>query len=136
MALSNCTKCGALFSRTDKAVCPKCIQEEEDKFQVAVNWVRDNPGRGINALSAETGIRKRLILKWVRENRMILNDGVDLLECKKCGKPISGGTFCKQCKMDVMQGLSDGVEAIQEEMTSESNPMEKGMHYRQSENGE
>lgn len=136
MALSNCTKCGALFSRTNKPVCPKCIQEEEDKYKIAVDWVRENPGRGINALSAETGIKKPLILKWVRENRMILTDGADLLECKKCGKPISGGTFCDQCKMDVTQDLSDGVEAIQDEIKEEPRQVGNGMHYHHDENGE
>ena len=41
---------------------------------------------------------------WLREDRLQLSDeAVDLeLTCERCGKPITSGRFCPECKEDEM----------------------------------
>jgi len=134
MALGNCKRCGAMFSRTDMNICPKCIKKEEVDFELAAVWLRDNPGKTIQELSEETGIEQSFVLKWVREKRITMDGTSGLLKCSKCGIPIEGGEYCDHCKLGFSQAVSDGLKTLREATSAASEPA-KGMHYRPSDRG-
>ncbi len=139
MPLTNCIRCGSVFSRVNKLICPECIRKEETDFEKAVEWLRDNPKQTIQALSEATGIEKRDILRWIREKRIVMTDSAGSVTCRKCGAPISGGNFCDRCKLGLAQEVSDNLKAIEEEKRLR-HPMEekekkKGFHYRPLERG-
>lgn len=129
MSLSNCKKCGALFSRVNQPHCIQCIREEEALLGLANDWLRENPGQTINAMSDATGIDRRQILNWVRQKRITLTDEVATLYCKRCDEVIFSGTLCDRCKLSLAHDVSQEIMAIKES----SNFLEeryKGMHYR------
>ena len=130
MPLSNCTRCGSVFSRTSKPICSACIRKEEADFEKAVEWLRDNPSLTVHALSKGTGIHKSHILRWIRQKRIIMADASGLVKCKKCGAPISTGNFCDHCKLELVQDVNEGLKTIRKEQVSEEPiPQRKGMHY-------
>jgi len=129
MPLSNCIRCGSVFSRTSKPICPPCIRKEEADFEKAVEWLRDNPNMTVNALSEGTGIHKSDILRWIRQKRIIMADASQLMNCKKCGEPISTGTFCDHCKLELVQDVNEGLKTIRKEQSSDPISKRKGMHY-------
>jgi predicted amidophosphoribosyltransferase len=127
MPIANCEKCGAVFLKTLKSICPKCIKQEESDFQQAVVWLRENPGETMNSLSKATGIEMRDILRWVREQRLMFSRNAGAPVCRKCGMVIDAGELCETCK-----------SSLSREITGSANPApgarqkEKGsggMHY-------
>lgn len=133
MPLTNCTKCGAVFSRINKPICPECIRKEEADFEKAVEWLRDNPKRTVQSLSEATGIEKRDILRWIREKRIVMMDSSGSVTCKKCGAPISAGNFCDHCKLGLTQEVNEHLKAIEQEnrlrQPLEGKEKRKGFHY-------
>jgi len=133
MPLSNCTRCGSVFSRTSSPICPACIRKEEADFEKAVEWLRDNPNLNVRALSEGAGIDESYILRWIRQKRIRMAEASELVKCKKCGAPISTGTFCDHCKLGLVQEVNEGIKAVQKQKPAEPLPERKGMHYRPEE---
>ena len=129
MPLSNCTRCGSVFSRTRNAICPECIRKEEADFEKAVEWLRENPDLNVRAMSEGTGIDESHILRWIRQKRIRMAEASELVKCKKCGAPISNGTFCDHCKLQLVQDVNEGIKAARKEKRPEAPPERKGMHY-------
>ncbi len=111
MPISNCMRCGSIFSRVDRPICPACLEKEEKDFGKAVEWLRDNPGKNIQELCKATGVERHDILKWIRENRIVMTMPTDLVRCKKCGTPISAGNLCDQCKLGLSTQVSENLKS-------------------------
>ncbi|ACL70466.1 TIGR03826 family flagellar region protein [Halothermothrix orenii] len=109
MNLKNCPKCGKLFAvQGSEKICPVCKKEEEDDFQKVKEYLWDNPGATIEEVHEETGVERETIIKFVKEDRLIA-EGLDLeilLECERCGDPITHGRFCEKCQQELVEGLS------------------------------
>jgi len=128
MSLSNCKRCGAVFSRVNQPLCPPCIREEDELLERASEWLRENPGRTIHAMSEATGIEKQLILGWARQRRIILAENIGILACKRCRETVPRGTLCDRCKLLLSYAVGEEIKAIKENAP----PPEKekqGMHY-------
>ena len=106
--LKNCPRCGKLFAKKGPhKLCPVCRKEEESQFEKVKEYLWDNPNASIEEVHDETGVEKDLIMKFVREGRLIA-EGIDvdiLLECERCGASIKEGRFCQDCQQELMDGL-------------------------------
>ncbi len=105
----NCPKCGKLFSRGLKPICPECEKAEEDLFQNVRQYLSDNPGAKMEDLSRETGVSLKKIMRYLREGRLevVPSLGIDL-RCENCGKPIKTGRFCPNC-VDALESDLSGL---------------------------
>jgi predicted amidophosphoribosyltransferase len=128
MPLRNCKKCGAVFSQVNSPICSNCIKKEEEDYNTAKQWLLNNPGHTVESLSKNTGISRRDILKWIREERLIMTDASAYVKCKKCGKPIPTGNFCDHCKLGFSHDVKSEIKAIEKEKKPLP-PETKGMHY-------
>jgi len=108
--LKNCKKCGSLFSPDHgENICQVCRNEEEEKYQKVKEYLWDFPNATVEEVHEETGVEKELIIKFVKEGRL-LADGLNvdlLLECERCGTQIESGRFCQSCKDELVSGLSE-----------------------------
>ena len=107
MPIANCERCGTLFSKVDRSICSACTQKEEAEFQKALEWVRAHPNQNLSAISEATGVAKRDLLRWVREQRLMFSGESPLPICRKCGRMIDTGTLCQLCKATLSEELSD-----------------------------
>lgn len=98
--IRNCPRCGKIFNYYGRAICNKCIDIEENEFKLVKEYIYDNPGATISEVSQETEVSVEKIMRFLREERLeIKSDNCNLLlECEKCGRPISSGRFCENCK--------------------------------------
>ncbi|MEN6351333.1 MAG: TIGR03826 family flagellar region protein [Syntrophomonas sp.] len=107
--LRNCSQCGRIFPYQGRNICPKCLEKEEDDFQLVRRFVRDHPGASVIEVSEETGIEEDKILQFLRDGRLQSKGLAKVLSCERCGKPLSTGRLCEQCTKEVaaeIQGIA------------------------------
>ncbi len=108
MNIKNCPICKKIFSPTGGSlICKDCARTEEENFIKVRDYLRENRGTDINIVSEETGVSTKKILKYLREGRLEVSDGMaDFLKCEKCGVSIKSGQYCRTCLEKVSKDLS------------------------------
>ena len=107
MPLDNCVRCGKLFSRLSRPICPDCAREEERQASVVMGFLKDNPSATIEEISEFTGVDSQVILRLIRDNRLRAATACSLpRNCKACGAPIDAGQYCGHCLRKFGQALT------------------------------
>lgn len=97
--IGNCPRCGKVFAKGMRDVCPACVKEIDQEYQDCADFLRENRGASIHELSEETGVSIKQITKFVREGRISLTDAPNLgFPCEMCGTSIREGTICMSCR--------------------------------------
>ena len=124
--LANCPKCNGLFVQTQfKTVCDNCFKEEEKAYETVYQFLRKRENRKaeLDVVVEATGVSKELILKFIRQGRIMLSNFPNLgYPCEKCGKTIREERLCNDCKNDIHKQLN---QIEQEKMISERNNQSK-----------
>ncbi|MCM3389102.1 hypothetical protein M3649_13250 [Ureibacillus chungkukjangi] len=107
--LRNCPTCGDFFNFTGvRDVCRKCVQSEEEQYQVVYSFLRKRENRAatVERIVEVTGVKEELLYKWVRKNRlqpaMFPNLGYP---CDNCGSITKQGKLCQSCQDDLKSEL-------------------------------
>lgn len=120
--LANCPKCNGLFVQTQlRTVCDTCFKEEENAYETVYQFLRKRENRKaeLDVVVEATGVSKELILKFIRQGRIMLSNFPNLgYPCEKCGKTIREERLCNDCKNDIHKQLN---QIEQEKMISERN---------------
>ncbi len=101
MRTLKCRRCSQTFTvlGTLGQLCPKCIRDEEDIYLRVRSFVKDNPGVSIQEVSEILSISRSKIMNYIKEERLeVTSNSKTVLKCKNCGKPITTGIFCADCK--------------------------------------
>jgi len=99
MNLANCPRCGKLFAKGIKEVCPACLRDIDKEYELCANYLRKNRGAAITELSEETGVTIKQITKFIREGRISMMDAPNLsYPCESCGVLISTNHLCDNCR--------------------------------------
>ena len=107
MTPTNCPRCGKLFMKIRNTVCPACEQIDEEKFQELREYIENNPTSTVGQLVEATNISAKRILRYIREGRLVLPEGIKIeLSCKQCGVEIYEGDYCEKCSAKMKQSLS------------------------------
>jgi len=103
MNVRNCRKCGRLFNYiSGPSWCPGCREQMEAKFQQVKEYIRENPGVGVQQVSEACDVEPAQINQWLREERLELTEGSPLmLGCETCGALIRCGKYCEKCKVNL-----------------------------------
>ena len=110
--LKNCPVCGRVFYATRALrVCRDCRDKELEMERVVINYVRDHPKCTIPEIVEETGASQDLVKRMVEEGRFIEFAEVRY-PCKKCGRPINGGKYCKSCLSTMTNTLQKANKSI------------------------
>lgn len=109
MNARNCRKCGRLFNYAiGPIICPRCREEQEQKFQEVKKYVQDNVGADIAEVSEECQVDPAQIRQWIREERLQFADDSPIrLACEGCGAMIRSGRYCEKCKAEVTNGFKN-----------------------------
>ena len=113
MNIIQCTLCKKPFQSYGSKACPTCLEELDGNFIKVRDYLDDNPNAGIDKVSEETEVSKRVIMYLIKEGRLIIatTDGSGALICEVCKKPIETGRICNKCKdnlASVMQKNAGG----------------------------
>lgn len=108
MNLINCQECGKIFASAGQQVCPACKESDEKKFKLVKDFLWDNPNSTIGVVSEATGVEEKVIIKFIKENRL-QSEGLDIdysLKCKTCGVEIKSGIYCDRCRNKLVNDLN------------------------------
>ncbi len=99
MKIKNCKKCNRIFADDNFDLCPICRDVDMEEFRIVKDFLYDHPGADIQTVSQETGIDTKKIIRFLRDGKLEIRDDSPnlLLDCERCGMPISTGRFCKKC---------------------------------------
>ena len=111
MNIRNCRMCGHIFNYVAGPIlCPHCREKMEAKFQEVKEYIRSNPGVGIQDVAENCDVEPSQIQQWIREERLSLSvAGADGIVCETCGKPIRTGRFCEKCKNNMANALAESI---------------------------
>lgn len=121
--LANCPKCGKLFTRSGKNICPACYEKTEAECQKCIDFLKKKENRMANILevSEGTGVSVSKIKMFIREGRLSLADNPNLgIPCEKCGKLIKQGMLCESCAGKLQQGFSASMRSENKKKWSNS----------------
>ena len=120
MNIKNCTVCKKIFYPVDgSSICGECIKAENEQFVKVRDYLRNNKGADINVVSEETGVTTKKILRYLKEGKLEVSDGMkDFLKCEKCGVSIRSGQYCRKCIDELSKNLSSILKSGSEEETN------------------
>ncbi len=111
--LKNCPICGKTFIGTPAyRVCRDCREKEYQMERTIINYVRDHPGAQPAEIIEETGASEKLLRRMIEEGRFI-ELGSIRYPCRKCGRLISSGKYCRECYSRMKQSLQKAHADIQ-----------------------
>lgn len=107
--LKNCEKCGRMFSAENgHEYCSKCRLDVEDHFKIVREYIYDNPGSTVKEVEEGTGVSRKEILEYLRQEKLELKNESSEISCQRCGKPIKSGRMCPACARELKEGLTKG----------------------------
>lgn len=108
--LRNCKKCNRLFSAKEgEFLCSRCNDEVDDEFLRVKEYIYDNPSSSVKEVSSNTGVHVDIILKWIREEKIVVGQHSSITFCERCGEPSDGSRYCKKCVHELSVGLKSGL---------------------------
>lgn len=94
-----CPRCGKVFAKGIREICPNCVREVEEEYERCVTYLRENKGANIQELSDATEVTIKQITKFIREGRISLYNAPNLMiPCEVCGTLIREGLMCDKCR--------------------------------------
>lgn|SRR5699024_1393081 len=122
--LANCSRCGEVFVKTTRDICHNCYQLEEKAFNTVYKFlsIRKHRQATIPEIVEATGVEEELIFKFIKQKRLRNSDFPNLTyPCERCGKPISSGKICQECKQEIEKEIQfqEEIDKKAEEVTKE-----------------
>ncbi|GGJ13760.1 hypothetical protein GCM10010885_23890 [Alicyclobacillus cellulosilyticus] len=106
MPFANCRRCGRLFNRVGRDICPACVAEEERAFIKVRDHLRQHPNVTITELAEATGVDAGIILEMIRDGRLVVRGYPNMFyPCERCGQPVQQGRYCARCADELSQEL-------------------------------
>ncbi|MBO4336704.1 MAG: flagellar protein [Lachnospiraceae bacterium] len=112
-------------------ICPECVKALEEKFQEVRKYVQQNGRVDMESICNDCNVDTAQVQQWIRQERLqFSNDSPIKVSCEKCGKMISSGRFCAECKDKMARQLNEAAglggvmtEAPRSEKRSSANRM-------------
>ncbi|WP_152396364.1 TIGR03826 family flagellar region protein [Paenibacillus guangzhouensis] len=99
MNVENCPRCGRIFAKGIRDICPNCYRDIEDEYEICVKYLRENKEATMQVLSEETGVSVTQITKFLREGRISMKNAPNMsYPCESCSTPIREGHLCDTCR--------------------------------------
>lgn len=107
METKACRRCRRLFQYIGGDIyCPLCKDELENLFKEVKSYIWEHKGCSIPEVIKATGCKEANIEQWVREERLILDEGTGIqFFCEQCGTQIFSGKLCAKCKAETANML-------------------------------
>lgn len=121
--IKNCPQCGRVFAVGIHEICPACVKELEEQYELCAKYLRENRGATMSQLSEETGVSMNQITRFIREGRISLADLPNMgYPCDVCQTQIRDGVMCDSCRKRFskdVQGVNEDQQKREERLREE-----------------
>lgn len=125
-----CPRCGKVFAKGLREICPNCVKEVEEEYERCVKYLRENKGANIQELSDATDVSIKQITKFVREGRISLHNAPNMMiPCEVCGTLIREGLMCDKCRSRLQSDMKLADEMAQRRREQEQR-MREALTYK------
>jgi flagellar operon protein (TIGR03826 family) len=124
MNLDNCPRCGKLFAKNFRDVCPACMRDIDKEYELCANYLREYRGSIITEVSDATGVSIKQITKFIREGRISIMNAPNMsYPCESCGTLIRDQNLCDNCRQRIEKDKKQMFQDIakKEELKSSNN---------------
>lgn len=112
--ISNCSRCGRIYVRNLKGLCPDCLREDEELYEKVYNYLRENPKSTVQQVSQATEVAEERILAFLREDRLLAGEWqISSYPCERCGAEIAGGRYCDRCTVEMQRSFGAIANSLQ-----------------------
>ncbi|CAM4476791.1 flagellar operon protein (TIGR03826 family) [Paenibacillus endophyticus] len=102
MNLDNCPRCGKLFAKNFRDVCPSCVRDIDKEYELCANYLREFKGSIITEVADATGVSVKQITKFIREGRISIMNAPNMsYPCESCGNLIREQNLCENCRQRI-----------------------------------
>ncbi len=105
-----CRECRRLFQSLGSNICPECAEELDRCFKVVKSYLYDHPDANVFEISTETGVAEKMVLNFLKEGRLAINEADSILLCERCGIPVSTGRYCRKCQEQLEDALNGALK--------------------------
>jgi len=107
MNVENCPRCGRIFAKGIRDICPNCYRDIEEEYEICVKYLRENRESTMQVLSEETGVSIKQITKFLREGRISMKNAPNMsYPCESCSTPIRDGHLCDACRSRLTRDIN------------------------------
>lgn len=129
MDLKNCPECGKLFVFRSRNLCPECIEKEETFFQEVERYLKAHPGATIPEVARNTSVPEEKIIAFLKDGRLIASGDGMLIKCERCGRRITSGRFCDECRIALSKTLTSTIAIQRQAQKDEPSTIHKSRMY-------
>lgn len=125
MNLDNCPRCGKLFAKNFRDVCPTCMRDIDKEYELCANYLREYKGSIITEVADATGVSIKQITKFIREGRISIMNAPNMsYPCESCGTLIRDHHLCDTCRQRIEKDKKQMFQDIakKDELKSALNP--------------
>lgn len=109
--IDNCPRCGKIFAKGVRDICPACVKEVDEEYERCVEYLRENRGSTIKELSDAVDVSVKQITRFIREGRISLYNAPNLAyPCEVCGILIREGSLCDSCRGRLQKDVNRATE--------------------------
>ncbi len=117
MAIANCKRCGRIYNRVRRDICPSCIEEEDKIFLKVRDFLREHKNAYMEDVIQGTEVDMDTLIQMIQDGRVILTDNPNMgYACERCGGMTRSGRFCPKCSKE----LANSLNAASAEMKSKA----------------
>lgn len=130
MKIDYCPRCGKIFAKGIRDICPACVKEVEEEYERCVAYLREHKGANITELSEATEVPVKQITKFIREGRISLHNAPNLMyPCEVCGILIREGLMCDRCRNRLKTDMRNAEDLEQKRKEAEQR-MREALTYK------
>lgn len=126
MPVANCKRCGRIYNRLRRDICPQCVHEEEEIFLQVRTFLKNHRNANLQELAEGVGVDPDIIVGMIQDGRIILRDNPNIsYPCEKCGKPTQSGRLCAVCSAEMVRDL----QIASSELSAQKEKSHKGKGF-------
>ncbi len=131
MDIRNCSSCNKIYRYDGFRICLDCRKKNEQDFQTVKKYIQENPGATISDVVENTQVDIKKVMEFLREGRLEIEPGGNIiLECEKCGTPITTGRFCNSCQGQLQRTIGGAIKDSNKNKPTRKDDRDERFRYK------
>lgn len=120
MPIANCKRCGRIYNRVRRDICPNCIEEEDQLYLKVREFLRENRDASLEEVVKATEIPMQTLIQMIQDGRIMLRDNPNMAyPCERCGSLTQSGRYCMKCTKEIANSLSQAGTQMRDKLIAD-----------------